>query len=157
MESAWKIYNFNFGFKKYIGNIFEIAWSFYIININLLINTENTTISYTYYAYNYRIIDYTPNIIYDCRERMHNSDFPNKLPNNYDGRVIKLMAVKMIPYALNFSTTRNEDVRSAGLEVTIMHTICKKIKFKRFFILNIVIFLGDINCQMEVIHLCWVS
>lgn len=118
-----------------ITEIFEVAWKYYVLNMNVVLLEEPNPRVYTYFPYNSQncSINLTSEILFSCNDRVPIQVFPKKVPAQLNGCEINLMAYNIPPYVLNVSANR-EDPKVAGLEVTIMHNIAQQLNMTERYI-----------------------
>lgn len=61
--------------------------------------------------------------------------YPDKIPIDLRGCPIKLTGVRIMPYVLDITTSK-DNPRTAGLEVTIIYNIFKKMNFTQIYVPN---------------------
>lgn len=107
--------------------IFKIAWKYYVININLILIKNDDILVCTYFPYKDNCtINTFGDLVFNCeKDLIPTILFPDKVPLNFRGCVLKYIALKMAPHVLDTSIKNKDLVRKAGFEVTILHTISK--------------------------------
>lgn len=113
-----------------LDRIFEIAWDYYIININVLLSINNTVEVYTYFPYNYKNCNpnLMPKFVLYCDNEIDINMYPDKVPNNLQGCKINVVAILIPPYVINPWGDKSHPSKS-GIEVTILHIIAKQFNF----------------------------
>lgn len=121
--------------NKNITEIFEVAWKYYLLNMNVIYPEEPIPRVYTYFPYNSQncSTNFISEILFSCIDSVPIEVFPNKVPAQLNGCEIKLMAYSIPPYVLNVSANR-EDPKVAGLEVTVMHIIAQQLNMTERYI-----------------------
>lgn len=121
----------------YFGNetpleIFKITWKYYIVNIVLIIDGK----IFTHYPFKNGgcgqfII---PEIVNKCSENF-TSLYEEKIPSTLNGCELRLMGLNLKPYVIDVDGDK-DDPSQAGIEVTVLHTIIKKMNFTEKYIYN---------------------
>lgn len=111
--------------EEQLENIFQIAWRYNIVDIDVIKNN----IFYTYFPYGKSNCsqNITSEIIGNCSYSI-NEMFPNKISGNLNGCVVNMLTLPYIPYVINISNTRKNPAE-AGIEVTIMEYVSEKLNF----------------------------
>lgn len=110
---------------------FELSWSYFVLNINLISNNGSI---YTYFPYNNGLCGNIIKSEYLLTCDVNNlAPYFSKIPSNLYGCEFRIMPYPMIPYIMNISAPKTEP-NLAGLEVTIMDTLAKKINFSVVYI-----------------------
>lgn len=134
-----------------VKEVFEILWRYFVINVDLFVvsNTTKNINIYTFYPYNNLRncnIDLSPQYLFSCSDILQDRKniilFPNKLPNQLNGCTIKMVVMKIPPYVLNINADR-DIAKHAGFEVTLMHSVAKKLNFLETFIKHNFTIWGD--------------
>lgn len=122
--------------------IIEVAWRYFILNINLIVWEDDTAIVYTYYPYKNKCpVDLNP-VYFDC-EAIPQEVFPEKVPDHFSGCPINLIALRAIPYVINTSSPFKLNVKKSGFEVVIMHEITKHLNLSTVYVPNSFLSWGD--------------
>lgn len=110
--------------------IFEIAWDYYILNINALLLVNNTVDVYTYFPFNNKNCkpNLMPKMVQFAVDKNDNNMYPYKVPHNLQACKINMLAIIIPPYVMNpWKDPTCPGV--SGIEVTILHVIAKQLNF----------------------------
>lgn len=113
-----------------LNEVMKICWKYFIINVVVLSNTN----IYTYYPYGIGNCgkNITAELLTDSKDIKTINIFPEKIPNDLQRCEVKFGVIKFLPF-VNDITKALDDPQLAGFEVTIMHTVAKKMNFVEKF------------------------
>lgn len=114
--------------------IFKVTWRHYVINIILIYSANGSILTHYPYKNGACGRSIIPEQIAHCSNNTL-SLFENKLPANLEGCELKLMGLNLKPYVIDINGDK-EDPKEAGLEVTIIHAIAKKMNFSENYVHN---------------------
>lgn len=121
--------------KDNVTEILQLAWKYYIVNINVILLFDMVPLVYTYYPYETDdcINHVYPELVMKCDEDLPQNLYPNKIPRTYHGCGVKLLAYKMPPYVIN-PYGNPHDAYDVGLEVIIMKTFADVLNFTEVYV-----------------------
>lgn len=120
-----------------LDEIFKITWYYFALHLSVLVKNGTTVNVYTFFPYNdercgtyetYEQISTLDTIEYD-------DIFPDKIPLQVNGCDVRMLAYWMPPYVINLNAPR-EKAELAGIEVTSVHVISKRMNFTEVYLYN---------------------
>lgn len=111
-----------FGAQQDYKMIFELAWMYYVINIDLIDETLQLN-SYLPYENESCGQNIQSVVIGKCQEI--GEPFPNKIPKNFYGCPLRLMVNIYPPFVIN-PRVMNESATHGGLDMAILNTFVRK-------------------------------
>lgn len=118
-----------------IARIFEVAWGYYVVNIDVIILQtigEKVINVYTYFPYNATncTANLSPTLLFTCEGyKTANQIFPEKSPSDFQGCEVKMMAFTFAPFVINHTGVKTK-AKTAGQEVVLIHELERMLKFK---------------------------
>lgn len=114
-----------------LNSAFQVCWDYFIINV---IVVKNMGI-YSYFPYNSCTKNISSELVASLRDLENYDIFPNKIPLNLRGCVVKIAAVVVIPLVIDTTEPRDNPLKS-GIEVTILNIIAQHMNFTEFYLQN---------------------
>ncbi|GLV24247.1 Ionotropic receptor 7c, partial [Carabus blaptoides fortunei] len=120
-----------------IGEIFKISWQYYVVNINVVAMKDGMPNIFTYFPYSNNSCQEYKNydVLSDCANLKNTNIFPQKVPLDLNGCEVKVMPYVIPPYVTDYNLTEDHPGR-AGIEVTIMRNVAKRMNFRIRMIKN---------------------
>lgn len=115
-----------------IGQVFKITWKHILLDVTLLIHNGQSIKIYTHFPYGNGSCG--SNMI-PVRLSDNSNTFPEKIPLDLKECDIKLMGLNIKPYVLDIKQPKDSPTQ-AGLEVTIIHNVFKKMNFRETYVSN---------------------
>lgn len=121
--------------QENIVEIFKVAWSYYVLNINVIVynQTRGSWYIYTYFPYKTCKNNIQSELLYSC-DNITKVIFPEKIPEDFQGCNVKIMAPIVPPYVLSTTKPDRSSPKSVGLEVVLMHHLSELLNFSEEYI-----------------------